>query len=162
MFVMCVLQFLNRISPLCFHQQIVCFHNWSFKYTSFLRENMCLDILKGCRLYYSLPPAHSKQEEALTFHLLPLAVLEALLTSANAVRACSQLELSLCCQLVFFFFFFSYSPRLLTTFHIHTSSQTLSSFSFFRSLLSEMPSISPLQKLSLWQLSFSSCPLTLL
>ena len=162
MLVMCVLQFLNGISPLCFHQQIVCFHNQSFKYISSLRENMCLDILKGGRLYYSLPPPHPKQEEDLTSHPLPLVVLEALLTSADAVRACSWLSGTLSMLIAVVVVFFSYLPRLLKTFHIHTSSQTLSSFSFFRSLLSEMPSISPLQKLSLWQLPFSSCPLTLL
>lgn len=162
MLVMCVLQFLNSISPLCFHQQIVCFHNQSFKYIYSLRENMCLDILKGGRLYYSLPPPHPKQEEDLTTHPLPLVVLEALLTSADAVRACSWLSGTLSVLIAVGFSFFLLLAQIAKNFpHSYIFLDT-SSFSFFRSLLSEMPSISPLQKLSLWQLPFSSCPLTLL
>lgn len=118
---------------------------------------MCLDILKGGRLYYSLLTP-SQIEEDLTTHPLPLVVLEALLTSADAVRACSWLSGTL--SMLIAVFFFSYLPRLLK---LSTFIHLLRHFPvFFSEVYYQMPSISPLQKLSLWQLPFSSCPLTLL
>lgn len=89
-------------------------------------------------------------------HPLSLKVLAGLLTSTNILRGYDgDLSLGWC------FFFSFYLPSSLTTFHIHTFPQTIFSFSFFADLLSEVPSISLLQNLSLWQLLFL-CPLTLL
>lgn len=97
------------------------------------------------------------QREGLTPHPLSLGIMAVLLTSADIFRGCDGgVQLSL------YFFFFLLLAQIANNFHIHTSSQTLSSFSFFTDLLSEMPSISLLQKLLLWQLLFFSCPLTLL
>lgn len=97
------------------------------------------------------------KREVLTPHPLSLGILEVLLTSADTFKECN-----VGVWLYLYFFFPFYLPRQLINSHIHTSSPTLSSFSFFTDLLSEMPSISLLQKLLLQQLLVFSCPFMLL